>query len=510
VTAVVTVAAAWTFVPLVALAQRAAAHGGVFTGSDGIGVADQFQYMAWIREAGEHGLIANPFDLAPDRAVFLHPLFAPSGLLWRLGVGVEWTLLLWAPVALAALAGGYAAYVRTRIDGPPAARAPALAIALFYFAPAHLVADWTGALSPGATRELGRVAGALFPAGQLWGGLPFAIALGLMAFALLGAERLLEPKARAPGRRGRWYAAWTAAAGLLTSWVHPWQGATLLLVLVGLLAWTRPRRRAAALLGPIAATLAPLVYYFVLSRADAAWRTAQTQTELGHAPAWALALGAAPLLALAPWGLRGPVRDAGERILRLWAPAVLVAYLAIRSFPSHVLASASLPLAVLSVRGWRRLGAGRSAAAVAVVAITVPGMAYAADLLRDTVRRGTQPYVLAGGEARALRWLDRAPRAGGVLARVYLGAAVPAFAGRATWVGHPSWTPGFARRAADAEALFEGPTGRGPARALVRASGAAYVLADCGERRDLAALLGPAVGPPRRFGCAAIYPVRSG
>ncbi len=47
--------------------------GRALTGADGLLASDQLQYFTWIRQAGEHGLIGNEYDLAPDHRVFLHP-----------------------------------------------------------------------------------------------------------------------------------------------------------------------------------------------------------------------------------------------------------------------------------------------------------------------------------------------------------------------------------------------------------------------------------------------------
>ena len=54
--------------------------GRALTGADGLLASDQLQYFTWIREAGEHGLIGNEYDFAPDHRVFLHPGFLLSGL----------------------------------------------------------------------------------------------------------------------------------------------------------------------------------------------------------------------------------------------------------------------------------------------------------------------------------------------------------------------------------------------------------------------------------------------
>ena len=116
---------------------------------------------------------------------------------------------------------------------------------------------------------------------------------------------------------------------------------------------------------------------------------------------------------------------------------------------------------------------------------------------------------MRAGEAEALAALARSRTPGGVLARLPLGAAVPAFAGRHTWVGHPLWTPDYPQRAARANALFSGGLSPPAARMLVRSTGARFLLADCGARADLNSLLGAGlVASSRRFGCATVVQIR--
>jgi hypothetical protein len=55
--------------------------GRAITGADGLLASDQLQYFTWIRQASEHALIGNEYDMAPDNRVFLHPGFLLSGLL---------------------------------------------------------------------------------------------------------------------------------------------------------------------------------------------------------------------------------------------------------------------------------------------------------------------------------------------------------------------------------------------------------------------------------------------
>jgi hypothetical protein len=166
-----------------------------------------------------------------------------------------------------------------------------------------------------------------------------------------------------------------------------------------------------------------------------------------------------------------------------------------------------LPLAVLAVLGVGH--AVRGVAAWALIALlVVPGTLYRVDQFRSAVNLGRQPFFLEDGEYEALRWLERAPQSGGVLAPIYTGLLVPAWTGRETWVGAGSWTPDFDARVQRAERLLSGRADRTEAEALVRSSGARFVLSDCHGRADIGPLVARVSGPPRRFGCAAVWQVR--
>jgi hypothetical protein len=202
-------------------------------------------------------------------------------------------------------------------------------------------------------------------------------------------------------------------------------------------------------------------------------------------------------------------RSFGDHALRAWPPlAILLFYLPLGTFPFHAFQGLALPLAVLAAMTLRTLPLAAVLAFVAVM--VVPGTAYQADQIRSAVNHGFQPFFLTTSEHDALGYLDREPQAGGVLAPVYSGLLVPAYTGRATWVGAGSWTPHFEDRRAAAERLFSGSLSPVQARSLVRASGARFLYSDCHGRADIARTVASFTQPPRRFGCAAVYRVRQG
>jgi hypothetical protein len=488
---------------LAALLVRVWLRGDLVTGADGFLVADPMQYLDWARQAGEHGLISNRYDLAPGPRDFLHPGLLVSGLIYRLGTGPAVAYLVWKPVAIAVLFTGALLFVRrllTRTDD----RMLALVLALFACSPIAAIVGWGGFGDEGDKLAIDFVTGELWTGSYLWGYLFTAIAVGLLPLALLAYER-------------RWL--WPAAAGgLLCAWLQPWQGVTFALVLVAAEAVAvrrgRPARAAVRdLLPPLAATAAPLVYYALLGRFDAAWELAGEVNDLPRWPWWVLLLGPLPLTLPAAFAYRLPAPDFAAVALRAWPLAGLIVYFQpFGTFPFHALQGLSIPLAVLAVvalRDWlgeRAVGLG--AAAVAVLLLCAVGTAYRVSELADAIHLARQPFFLTPGERDALRYLDRAGEPGGVLAPVYSGIVVPAYTGRESWVGAGSWTPNQPQRAAQAEDLFAGRLDAARAAALVRRSGARFLYSDCHGRADIAAQVAAVTEPPRRFGCATVWRVR--
>jgi hypothetical protein len=489
--------------PLIAMLRHAAAADLVFGGADGPFAADQFQYMAWIREYGNHLLAANTLDVAPSDNVFFHPMFFVSGLGVRAGLSVELTFLLWKPVAIVLLFLGFRAYVRRFVDGAWA-RVAALAIALFCASPMWPLVEWEPIESGDRFADVNVAAGEAFATGLLWGYLPAVISVALIPVFLLGIERVASSERPSPLDL-----AWVSAVGALASWLHPWQGEVLVLVVVGAVALERFPRRRWILAIPVGATAAPLFYYFALSRIDADWELAQQANALqGQVSLWAALLALLPLLAAAALGVRTLSHSLADRMLLLIVPAALLVLVALSpSFPQHALEGISLPLAILAVRGLATVPRRTAATAALAAVLILPGVAWSLDFMRDTVRAGAQPHYLEQGERDALSYLDAEGAPGAVLTDGYLGSLVPAKTGRTTWVGHPSWTRDYEERARQAGELFDGKLPRADAERLVRGSQATHVLVDCANARTAPRALGPLVADRRQFGCASVYRV---
>ena len=492
-------------------------RGRPLSGSDGLFPADQLQYFAWIRDASEHVLIGNRFDLAPGDRAFFHPGFLLTGLVHRVtGIGIPWVYMaLWKPLAVGLLFVGALRYVRRLLpDGGQ--RHAGLVLALFAVMPTVAVVAWTGWGGNAQQYTFDFISGEMWTGQYLWGYLFTAIAVGLMPLVLLAAERWRE------GRGATRTLVLAAAGTFVVMYLQPWQGATLCAVVIGVEAWRwlRTRERPAwGLLWLPAAAFVPTVYYLLLSIYDDAWKLAGESNAAGAQPEWswpwwAIVLTLLPLAAPALLAYRLPAPTWQDVAVRIWPFAAFAVYLQPGgTFPYHSLQGLALPLAILAVQGVVSLRArGVSLRPAVVVAIlfvmTVPGFAHKLEVAASNVHAGADPYFIFPDEQKALAALEDDPRAGGVLAPLYSGFLIPYTTGRETYVGALSWSPDFRDRRTKADALFEGRLVGPRALEFVRSTRARFLYEDCRKLADLTRLLGPELERVDRHGCATVYVLR--
>jgi hypothetical protein len=485
------------------------AHGRVWTGTDGVYIVDQMQYLAWIRAASHHLLASNLFVLRGTPADYFQPGILVSGALVAAGVAPWLTLLLWKPVAVLVGFWGVREYIRRSVRETWPRRA-ALVLALF-FGSFSLVYGSVG------------VVGDLFLTFLSWGYTFGLLALGGMLLALLAYDRLRS----APEPPSRWRLLTPALLGGLASLLHPWQGELFILVLLGgeaamwKLAPRRPCRLGLAALTVLGTGL-PLVYYIALGRLDPSWQLARVASK--HAfPMGTIALALAPLALVALPAYRELPRAFLPAVTRIWPLAAIVIYAlsasALSATPLHAFEGVTVPLAVLAVEGARRIRIPRltlrlarprlgwAVGAAAVILSTVPAAAYQLHVASKLIAPSDgNPNFITRDEHHALQYLARDSTPGGVLTRFYLGTVVPAQTGRRTFVGDCLWSqPNCGPRAQIAQMLFDGTLPSGATRNLVQATGARFVLADCSARPDMDRVLAPITVAFHRFGCARVY-----
>jgi hypothetical protein len=470
-------------------------HHRTWTGTDGEFLADQFQYLAWIRDSSHHFLVSDLFVLRSTPHDYFQPIVIVSAALTALGVAPWLSLLLWKPVAVVGVFLGVRALTRRALPGRFDRRA-ALVLALFFGSWGTLGDEWIPFWS--------------------WG-YPFA----LLAIAALAGALVCYDRDRARGRL-----TWRAPLlGLAASLSHPWQGELLILIVIGaeMVSWrpgTDLRRRLRLPAITVAATALPLLYFEALDRFDSAWRGAQSAAK-HHFALSGIALPLIPLLVASALAYRRRPQTFLGTAMRIWPFAALLIYglseTGLAGTPLHAFAGITLPLAVLAVEGaqsigFRRLPRWRLAGAALVAAATIPaGIA---------MLRGAHAYVdptsynanfISGSERRALDYLYSHKQPGGVLARNYFGLIVPAETGRRTYIGLCLWSePHCIRRMNDTIALMDGNDRPAAAQAFVRSTGARFVLQDCESHGDLRLALGPMITATRRFGCATVYEVSPG
>ncbi len=478
---------------------RVVFDGAVWTGTDGVYIVDQMQYLAWIQSASHEFLVSNLFVLHSTPADYFQPAVLISGGLTALGMPSWLALLLWKPVAVLAFFFGVRAYARRSLEGVWPRRT-ALVLALFFGSFTLVYGSWS-------------VLGDLFPGFLTWGYVFGVLALAAMVWALVAYEH-----ARSTGRR-LWL---PGLLGGLASLLHPWNGELLVaLVVAAELVMLAGRRYGREQIRLTAATLigtgVPLLYYAILGKADIYWKLAQLASK--HVFSfWSIALACVPLLlpAMIAYAKRPTTfLAAATRTWPLGAFAIfLLSGTSLGATPLHAFQGITVPLAVLAVEGlqmlgWSRLPRPILIGAVLVALFTIPTtvkeLSIAHSLAAPT--RGNANFI-EGDERTALDYLADLKEPGSVIAQPYLGAAVPGRTGRHTYVGNCLWSePDCPGRAQESRALFRGKLSPAAARSFVRASGARFVLADCTTQADMRTLLGPLIRSAQGFGCAAVYEV---
>jgi hypothetical protein len=477
--------------------RQVALHRLVWTGIDGEFPVDQMQYLAWVRDASQHVLVSDLFVLRATPHDYLQPMVAISGGLTALGMAPWLALLAWKPVALGAVFLGVRAYCRRMLPGRWERRA-ALVLGLFAASYGVLGEEWLPFMS--------------------WGYL-----YGLVAVAALVGALVAYDRARWDGQK-----TWLAPTlGLFASWLHPWQGEVLVLVVVGVelagLRGSLKRGLRGWIMLPastVGAAALPLLYYALLARTDSAWRLADAVTKHHSWPLPHILLPLAPLLVAAALAYRRRPASFLGAASRVWPLAALAVYaLSETRFgatPLHAWAGITIPLAALAVEGVQGVGFGRVPGrpllgALAVAALTLPGTVHLMSAASAYVGPATPSQnLITASERRALRYLAGDPQPGGVLSSYYLGDAVPGETGRRTFSGDYRWSePGYPAHEDAVWRLLHGGL-KGPAAlAFVRATGVRFVLTDCSSRVDLTRELAPIVGSIHRFGCATVYRIRT-
>ncbi len=529
--------AGWALFPLVLVLVHASQTHTTFTGADGLigadGVlgADQLQYLAWARDAGVHGLASDLFTLSPSGHVYLEPLFTITGLLWRAGLSLQLAYLIWKPLAALALLVAAVLWARRFFANQIGARAAVVVLSLFLYTPVAALFDWAQLGKGSVDFQLYLLADELLAASKLWGYVPSALGLALVPVALLAVERALELRPRQVGRRapgigpaGRFTSGGTrraarythggalllaAVASLFSSWLHPWQGITLILIFAGLAVWRRLEGLLALAVAALGAAL-PLVYYYILGHTDAAWKLAASYEVIPRLSAVVLLAGFGPLVLIGVFGLRRPGGVVIEQALLLWIVGCFVTYFINDAFAPHALQGLSFPFAVLAVRGWQRLRLPAVLAAIAIALITIPGLAYDARKIIRVTDSKTVQYYLPRSDEQALNWVASEAPPGGVLAPTPFAIVIPSQTGRNVWVGHGYWSEDYFARARRADALFGGHMRPGPARRFVRETGAALLVSDCAHPANLTRTLRPLIAAVHRFGCARVYVLAPG
>jgi hypothetical protein len=430
------------------------------------------------------------------------------------GVPIQVALLMWKPIGVLLMFFGFRAYIRRLVPSGWPARI-ALFLGLFAVTPWSALAGRIGADSQ--TRyTLDFISGEMWTSQTLFGDPFTAVALGLMPIVLIGVSRF-----RNNGNPA--LLALLCGGAAIVTWLQPWQGAELLMTILGVELWRKLRHGVPLnlLLAPVLAIgTAPAAYYAWMGATDSSWKHYAEVNRAGAQalwswPLWAVAISLAPLLIPALLAYRGGAPSWQSCAVRIWPVTVAIAYLQpTGSFPYHAVQGLALPLSILAVEAFTTrkpswLPRPRWWWVIpAVLAMSVPGTVHKVRLIRDSVRTSAFPYVIADGEQQALDWLSSEPP-GGVLTDFYGGVLVPGFSGQESYIGQFSLTPNFDARVRRTGELMSGALTPAEAQRFVLSTGARYVLQTCrgkdGKPAQPPLELGAIVLRQLDFGCARVY-----
>ena len=478
---------------------RVVFDGSVWTGTDGVYIVDQMQYLAWIKDASKHVLASNLFVLRDTPADYFNPAVVVSGGLTALGMAPWLSLLLWKPVAVIGFFFAVRGFAWRLLTGLWPRRA-ALVLALFFGSFTNVYGQFS-------------VLGDLFPGFLTWGYVFGVMALAAMVWALVAHHdsRLNE--------RRLWLA---GLLGGLASLLHPWNGELLVAMVVAaefVMALGRRFNRAdlKLMILTVGGTAIPLLYYAILGKTDLSWKLAQVASK--HAFSfWSITIAIVPLLVPAAVAYTRRPTTFLAAAARTWPVAAFAIFVlsgtSLGATPLHSFQGITIPLAVLAVEGfqiigWHRIQRPVLAGAVLVALFTIPAtyeeLKIAHGLAAPTTNNAN---FIKRDERDALDYLAKLKEPGSVITRSYLGAAVPGKTGRRTYVGDCLWSePGCLTLTNNANTLFQGSMTPAAARSFVLNSGARFVLADCQTTADIRKLLGPILRSAHGFGCAAVYEV---
>jgi hypothetical protein len=478
---------------------RVVFDGSVWTGTDGVYIVDQMQYLAWIKDASKHVLASNLFVFRDTPADYFNPAVVVSGGLTALGMAPWLSLLLWKPVAVIGFFFAVRGFAYRLLTGVWPRRA-ALVLALFFGSFTNVYGQFS-------------VLGDLFPGFLTWGYVFGVMALAAMVWALVAHH-----DSRVNNRR-----LWLAGLlGGLASLLHPWNGELLIAMviaaeLVMVLSRLYERSDLKLTIVTVGGTAIPLIYYAILGKTDLSWKLAQVASK--HAFSfWSITIAIVPLLVPAAVAYTRRPTTFLAAAARTWPLAAFAIFAlsgtSLGATPLHSFQGITIPLAVLAVEGlqiigWSRIQRPVLAGAILVALFTIPTtfeeLKIAHGLAAPT--RNNANFIKSD-ERDALNYLENLKESGSVMTRSYLGAYVPGKTGRRSYVGDCLWSePGCLNLTNNANTLFQGSMTPSAAQSFVLNSGARFILADCQTTADLPELLGPIIRSTHGFGCAAVYEV---
>ncbi|MDD5039548.1 MAG: hypothetical protein PHY34_00170 [Patescibacteria group bacterium] len=293
------------------------------------------------------------------------------------------------------------------------------------------------------------------------------------------------------------YSVAAGIANLFLTWFHPFNAPTIALTLAIFICVQCIRSRTVLWQylkhGVVLAlfTVPPVLYLYLISRADWVIRNWSAQNILNSPSIWMYLIGFGlllPLAAVGAWKLRGKPTSRHIFVLSWIAATMALVYFPV-AFQRRMIEGFHIPLSILAFIGVasvvsvisRKRGSDSMAPVIVLIVLFVFLPLTNAQIVGQDIHlyqtKKALPYYLTEQEVEAMHWLrDHVGEREVIFSSYYMGNFIPAYSGRVVWVGHGPQTINLQEKFTASEWFWQDDTDSTGKKQFLNEQNIAYVF----------------------------------